>query len=81
MPVDNRWMGYQQSMDQRGQGQQGQGVYNPLNPMMGKYQGGVPPPNPMQMGQPTYKNPMMGRPQQQSGQYYDPRYQGGYQQK
>ena len=76
MPVDNRWIGYQQPVDQRGQGQQ---VYNPLNPMAGKYQGGVPPPNPMQMGQQTYKNPMMGRPQQQ-GQYYDPRYQGSYQQ-
>ena len=74
-------MGYQQPISQQNQGQPSQGVYNPLNPMMGKYQG-MPPPNPMQMGQQGYKNPMMGRPQQQQqgNQYYDPRYQGGYQQ-
>ena len=76
--MDNRWMNYPQ-MNPQG-AQQGQNVYNPLNPMVPKYPQGGMPPNPMSQQQ--YKNPMMGqRPgqQMQGGQYYDPRYQGGYQ--
>ena len=70
-------------MPQQGQGMSQQGmtqqqVYNPLNPMAGKYA-----PMPAQMGQMgqgqmgqgqgQYKNPMMERPRQnqpQMGQYY-----------
>jgi hypothetical protein len=93
-PAENRWMDYR-SMGQGMTQPQGQ-VYNPLNPMAGKYSA---PPQP-QMGQiqgqmpgQMYKNPMMERPRQpQMGQYYRPppgsndgydrRYQGqgGYQQ-
>lgn len=57
---------------QMAQGQQPpQNVYNPLNPMAGRYSG------PAGQGQGMYNNQMMGqRNPQMQGQYYDPRYSG-----
>lgn len=83
-------MGYQ-NMNQGMQSVPNQGqVYNPLNPMSGKFT------NPPQMNQISgqmpnqmYKNPLMGQRPQMNNQYfrppnsgdsYDSRYQGGYQQ-
>lgn len=90
LTTDNRWADYR-GMPQQAQTIPQQQVYNPLNPMAGKY---APMPAQMgQMGQGQYKNPMMDRSRQnqpQMGQYYrgpssgnegyDRRYQGGYQQ-
>jgi hypothetical protein len=82
VPADNRWADYR-GITQQTQGMPQQQVYNPLNPMAGKY-----PPMPAQMGQMgqgqmgqqmgqgqmgQYKNPMMERQRQnqpQMGQYY-----------
>ena len=79
---DNRWSNYSHMGQGQGHAQQQQQVYNPLNPMAGRYQQ-------PQQGQGSsqytqYKNPMMGQrapppPAPQGGQYYDGRYQG-YQQ-
>jgi hypothetical protein len=84
-PAENRWMGYgmNQSMAQNMQSQAQ--VYNPLNPMAGKYSA----PQMGQMPNQMYKNPLMGQRPPMNNQYYrppnsnegyDPRYQGGYQQ-
>jgi hypothetical protein len=70
---DNRWMNYQQ------QPQPPQSIYNPLNPMAGRYGPPQPPGGAGQMAQGMYKNPMMGQRNPNPpnpGQYYDPRYQG-----
>lgn len=88
MAPDNRWMDYR-NMGQ-GMTQPPQQVYNPLNPMAGKYSA-PPQPQPQmgQMGGQMYKNPMVEQRRPQMGQYYRPpppgdgydrRYQGGYQQ-